>query len=575
MRKAVYIFIGILLFFVLFSIFSCPTKHIPSVLAKAESLVFTNPDSALLLLRNLCSHDDEISVKAKYALLLTQAKDKKSILHTDDSLIKIAVSYYDSIGNIAQSAQAHYYLGRVYQDMLNETGAVSEYLTALPLAEQNGEEWLLCLLYGNLGQIYFQQDLLDRADSLFILSESIAIQKNDSFNLAMGLIARGNVCLQKKEYSCAMSFFERSLVIAKDMRNINAEKIVLNCIAALYASIGLPEKTIEYSRRGLKCKMNVLSTARLNLLEGSAFIELEKYDSARCCVFKSLNTSDLPTKMTAYLLLVDIEEKQGNLDDALYFHNCYIECSDSLNMIESRTRNIISNGNKSLYLERFQKLLNSYQFYICSLLSLIFLLVIYWVNTKHQYCSKISTLKINKRLLEERLIELSVLQDDLRKKEQELKLLKDFASMVEEDKAKLYNLTNQVNLLKNQSQDFFLKLLMNAKSYNTLMLLIKQKKENPKSRASFSKKEWNSLLKDVNFYSNGFVEKLKSRETLLSDNDICFCCLFKIGINYPDMAIVFDRTLDAMYKKRNAILLNKLVDMSNIRSMEDLMASIL
>ena len=59
----------------------------------------------------------EVAEKAKYALLLTQAEDKNYILHTSDSLINIAVCYYDSIQDTDLSAKSHYYLGRVYQDL--------------------------------------------------------------------------------------------------------------------------------------------------------------------------------------------------------------------------------------------------------------------------------------------------------------------------------------------------------------------------------------------------------------------------------------------------------------------------
>lgn len=166
-------------------------------------------------------------------------------MHTDDSLINIAVHYYDSIGDMEEAAKAHYYLARVYQDMQNEADAVSEYLTALPLAERHKGSTMLCLLYGNLGQIYFQHDLLSKADSLFALSESIAIQKNDSFNLTMGLVARGNVCLQRKEYANAMNFFERALAIAKNMGNTNAQTIIFNSMAAFYTSIDHPEKQLN------------------------------------------------------------------------------------------------------------------------------------------------------------------------------------------------------------------------------------------------------------------------------------------------------------------------------------------
>lgn len=264
-KLKVSIFIGILLLCLIS--YSCRRKEkiAASTLAKVEVLNSVHPDSALFLLQNLNINNEDVSLKAKYALLFTQAEDKNYILHTNDSLINIAVNFYDSVKNIGQAAKAHYYLGRVYQDMQNEAGAVSEFLIALPLAEQVGESKILCLLYGNLGQVYFQQGLLARADSLFILSENIAIQKNDSFNLAMGLIARGNVRLQKEEHSSAMAFFERALVIARNMHNANVQEVVFNSMAAFYASINCPEKTIEYSQKGLLYKADSLDSARLYL----------------------------------------------------------------------------------------------------------------------------------------------------------------------------------------------------------------------------------------------------------------------------------------------------------------------
>lgn len=56
----------------------------------------------------------------------------------------------------------------------------------------------------------------------------------------------------------------------------------------------------------------------------------------------------------------------------------------------------------------------------------------------------------------EREVELlSVMQDNLRKKEQEMKLLQEFAGNIEQDKARLYILTNQVLLLKKIIENIF------------------------------------------------------------------------------------------------------------------------
>lgn len=82
-------------------------------------------------------------------------------------------------------------------------------------------------------------------------------------------------------------------------------------MAAFYASINCPEKTIEYSQKGLLYKADSLDSARLYLLRGSALMQLAEYDSAKFSINKSISTNNLSTKAAAYLLLADIEEKQG------------------------------------------------------------------------------------------------------------------------------------------------------------------------------------------------------------------------------------------------------------------------
>ena len=67
-------------------------------LLKADSLMQLRPDSALNILKSISP--EKLSTRADnayYALLLTQAQDKNFVVQKDDSLIRIAVHYYDSI----------------------------------------------------------------------------------------------------------------------------------------------------------------------------------------------------------------------------------------------------------------------------------------------------------------------------------------------------------------------------------------------------------------------------------------------------------------------------------------------
>ena len=68
-----------------------------TLLVRADSLMNLHPDSALHMLESIST--DSLSTKADrayHALLLTQARDKNYMVQTDDSLIQVAVRYYDT-----------------------------------------------------------------------------------------------------------------------------------------------------------------------------------------------------------------------------------------------------------------------------------------------------------------------------------------------------------------------------------------------------------------------------------------------------------------------------------------------
>lgn len=89
------------------------TRSSPNIqLVQADSLIQKFPDSALHFLQGIQPKGLHLAAdRAYYALLLTQVKDKNFIHQTEDSLIRIAVQYYDSTKNTAMQARAHYYLG--------------------------------------------------------------------------------------------------------------------------------------------------------------------------------------------------------------------------------------------------------------------------------------------------------------------------------------------------------------------------------------------------------------------------------------------------------------------------------
>ncbi|MBD5225679.1 MAG: hypothetical protein HDS68_06930 [Bacteroidales bacterium] len=115
------------------------------VFASAEALMEDRPDSALALLEAIDPHRLSGARRhALHALLLTQARDKNYIDETSDSLISIAVTYFDNSTDTYRRMLSHYYLSRVhyyggnYVDAAREAEAA---LTALTADHENTGYW--------------------------------------------------------------------------------------------------------------------------------------------------------------------------------------------------------------------------------------------------------------------------------------------------------------------------------------------------------------------------------------------------------------------------------------------------
>ena len=130
-------------------------KPVTDALHRAETLMNEHPDSALSIL-NAVSPDEmgQNSTRAHYALLYTQAQDKNYIDEVNDSLISVAVDYYRHTDDVRHKFLSYYYKGRVLANAENYLDATTCYMEAEQLADAVGDDYLVGLLYAELGRIY-------------------------------------------------------------------------------------------------------------------------------------------------------------------------------------------------------------------------------------------------------------------------------------------------------------------------------------------------------------------------------------------------------------------------------------
>lgn len=125
-----------------------------TLLDSAEKIMIVAPDSALSQLREIDSQKLNRADNARYALLLSQALDKNFIDVSNDSLINIAVEYYEHKRDNHYKMLALYYQGRVKYNAQDYAMSINALLKSEKIALKLNDNFYLGLIYRNISDIY-------------------------------------------------------------------------------------------------------------------------------------------------------------------------------------------------------------------------------------------------------------------------------------------------------------------------------------------------------------------------------------------------------------------------------------
>lgn len=507
--------IGGLLFLLFFSV-SCKSEKEYPLLNTADSLMSIRPDSALKLLETTTLPTLKTPAeRAKYALLLTQAHDKNYVIHTSDSLIKIALDYYDTSDNLQLKAKAHYYMGRVYQDMGNGPATAYEFLRTIEIAEKKkGMEELLYLAKGNLGYLYYMQGLNDKADCLYRETEVLAIQHNDSFRLSTILANRGSNFLAKgdKYYTNAELLLKRALDIAERINNKDAEWQAVSFLGKLYNFKEKGELAVDFAKRDVALSIGDGYFASYLSL-GYAYSIINQLDSAREYLYKASFAKCYMTKSSAYEGLANIAKKANDLSETVKMNELCALYTDSVKY-QQQQLDIIEAAQKvklEEHIEKYSHSLRNYNWHIVTLLLvLISLSLFYYFRQRRLYKDKQA--------------------DEIRNKE-----LLDKLTKVQEDLKRMY-----------ESE------LKNSTVYKKMNRMIANYKRTDDCQECIEQADWDLLLEHMRKI-DGFPDCLLDIYPDIIDTDLRLCCLMRLGLPVIDIGILMKRTRDTIYKRVTAI----------------------
>lgn len=308
------------LIFLIVILMGCNSTPNRSILRQVESYMEEHPDSALFLLNSI-AHPEKLSGReqAEYALFYTQSCEKNFILQLNDSLIKIAVDYFESQAGGLKTAQSYFYMGCIYQNRNEHANAVRAFIKALENAPSNIRSRILMQIHFYLAESYNNEGLYNEAKKHYFLSYENAIYRKDTLDMYYPLRGIGTAYSFKLQYDSALVYYNKALEISCRANNNEMKAYVLSSIAGCYEAKNDFEKANEYATKVIN--LGVSDCTNMYEVKGNSLMHLNRLDSAYYYLKLSVTSTDLNTKAIAYYHLYNLLKKKSYLE--------VIACADS------------------------------------------------------------------------------------------------------------------------------------------------------------------------------------------------------------------------------------------------------
>ena len=519
------------LFFLLLSA-SCRQQDYPRLLAVADSLMDTRPDSAWQVLRGISPEAlPTEGERMRHRLLTVEAECRNGIFTTDDSLVIAITDYFQKQGDMAMLIKAYYCSGMLYGGKRQYDVALATYNKGAKLAQQT-ERWnLLGHIAANMGNIYQINDLNYQADSLYRQAENMARQTDDTILLAETLYRRG-ICqlrLKKNNHSKAEQLMQEAYCLAVG----NQRGSIALSMSHLYSRWGVLDKALDYGRKAVMLmQQDTLRLYRACVILGDAYYKMAQYDSAQYFFLQSLASEALDIKANAYMRLADIARNKQDWKKVSEYKEKEFVYRDSLRQQNQKVAIILQQSRSEINKER--ELTRRSQVVSISLLMIVILTVIGLI------------FYLRKRRL------------DNRKPDTELRNHEQLLYQNEESKEEVNG--SQKKGWKKEDFRYFQIKIRKTESFRKIERLVSYHEEHPHKAniEHFEEKDKEAFMAETENLLPDYISRLVSLYPDLDNDDIFLLCLCLADLPVSHIAVVLERHRDSIYKRLRKIKKEKL-----------------
>lgn len=516
--------------------------------------IYSRTDSSAL-------HTEEDHARYDVMKLLVGVNNKKET--ESDSMAMAVEKYFNESHNKNEvKAAALIAAGQAFEQTGDDEKAMPCYVHAAKLLEDSRQWALLYNAYAHWGWLLKVEPPFVEATAKLQIAEKYANKLGDNNRMARILGMQGWTMLFQHKFDEAHKLLDKAITIAK-----NNDSPWLSWLYKSKASAF--EMQANHSEALHYCDLAIAATKHpdksLYGIKGTCFIGLGMYDSARIYIERGRLDNHYYEKATYYSELSDLERGKGNLLAALRYKDQFCLYVDS-QYEEDRNKQLAQVARRYNYAivaaerDNLQLANQRKKALVVALVGILCAIAAVFVYLHQRYRHRTeNALRIKENLLQQTLLQLKAHNYEL------MKIQREAQDRQMELMASLSSKDEQIEQLRQQQSELKVKMLSNSDVIHKIEQLpsMNEKKKITSARnIALTSEEQQNLIDSTNVCYDNFASRLVEQFNDLSTDDVCLCCLLKLGVSAQDQGLLLNIS-DATLRTRKYRLKKKKMALSD------------
>lgn len=398
-------------------------RRVNEQLDSIEDSLSTDPADAYEKLTSISTKQlRSKSTQARYALLMSLAMDKNYIDTDCDSLIRVAVQYYERHGSRKEKMLSLYSLGIVQKNANNTTAAIVSFLRSREVAEELLDYHYLGLIDRNIASIYRKCHDIDREMHFFQKSVSAFDMEGAPLYASYSRLEVARAFMAKGMSSCADSvlrdiesfarrndrqllwqvLMDRAINTMSSSPNSEDAKLAISLYREVEQNGEWPKQTVDYGTLALAYEiLNVPDSVfhYVSMANSSAKTSLDSVHLYNKLAVLYSSHGDFRSANEQYVKGVDIHNHMVFNQE----HQKIANAISEYNREEAHRQSLLARAR-----------LNALVFLFLLVLALIIIVILSVALRRHQVSEKNKIISEKERQIEEDVAQIQEIAEELR-----------------------------------------------------------------------------------------------------------------------------------------------------------------